>query len=66
MSKMLKKVFKKVKKVVKKVTKFVKKYWKEIILVAAVVFTAGAALGYVGMGLGEGWRSEPGWDKAVW
>jgi hypothetical protein len=51
---MLKKVFKKVKKVVKKVTKFVKKYWKEIILVAAVVFTAGAALGYVGMGAGGG------------
>ena len=50
MSKMLKKVFKKAKKVVKKVTKFVKKYWKEIVLVAAVVFTAGAALGYVGVG----------------
>jgi hypothetical protein len=54
MSKMLKKVFKKVKKVVKKVTKFVKKYWKEIILVAAVVFTAGAALGYIGPGLQGG------------
>lgn len=54
MSKMIKKIFKKVKKKVKKVVGFVKKYWKEIILVAAIVFTAGAALGYVGMGAGGG------------
>ena len=54
MSKAVKKVFKKVKKAVKKVGGFVKKYWKEIVLVAAVVFTAGAALGYVGMGAGGG------------
>ena len=54
MSKVVKKVFKPVKKAVKSVGKFVKKHWKKIAIAAAVVFTAGAALGYVGMGASGG------------
>lgn len=49
MSKAVKKIFKPVKKVVSKVGSFIKNNWKTIVLAAAAVFTAGAALGYVGM-----------------
>jgi len=40
---LIKKGIKAVKKTIKSVTKFVKKHWKTIVVVAAVVFTAGVA-----------------------
>lgn len=46
-------VVKGVKKAFKKVTKFVKRYWKEIVIAAAVVFTAGAAMGAWGAAAGS-------------
>jgi len=52
--KAVKRVFKGVGKAVKSVASFAKKHWKEIAVTAAVVFTAGAALGYIGMGAGGG------------
>jgi hypothetical protein len=48
MSKAVKRIFKGVKKVVSKTASFIKTNWKTIALGAAALFTAGAALGYVG------------------
>ena len=57
------KVFKSIGKAVSKVGKFIKKNWKTMLAVAAVVFTAGAAMGAWGLGGGVG-----GWAgvKAAW
>lgn len=54
MSKAVKKIFKGIKDRFKKSVNFIKKNWKKIVVVAAVVFTAGAALGFIGMGAGGG------------
>jgi hypothetical protein len=60
MSKAVKKVFKKVKKFVSKVGKFVKKHALAIVAVAATVFTAGAALGFIGVGAATGGAAAGG------
>jgi hypothetical protein len=55
-----------VKKAVKKVVGFVKKYWKEILIVAAIVFTAGVAtVGFSYFGAAAGQAGFGGFMSAV-
>ena len=58
-------LFKGIKKVFKKVTKFVKRYWKQIVIAAAIVFTAGVAMGYFGAAAAAGGGAAAGTTAAT-